>query len=190
VKLYSDSSTVKMKEPGDRSSASPALDQTVSNAPEDEDKNVRDVPLKENLKEIETLVKNNDYTAAFDIITEEIRQQPDHPDLNAWFGMVLLKMDKPSEARGYLEKATRLSPNIPEFHNGLGYSYFFLKRYDEAIDAFNNALRLDSGHLDALTGLCITYAKNDDKEKAMDIYLKIKNIDKKTSNQLLAIINQ
>ncbi len=148
------------------------------------------IPLKENLKNIEALVRKNDYAAALDVIKAEITEQPEHPDLNAWFGMVLLKMDKPLDALKYLRKATELAPNAPDYHNGLGYTFFFLDRYKEAIDEFNKAIRLKPGHVDALTGLCITYAENNDKEKAMEIYDKIKDFDKETSKQLLTIIQR
>jgi tetratricopeptide (TPR) repeat protein len=146
------------------------------------------VPLKENLKNVEALVRKYDYAAALDVITAEITEQPEHPDLNAWYGMVLLKMDKPLEALKYLQKATELAPNAPDYHNGLGYTFFFLDRFKEAIDEFNKAIRLKPGHIDALTGLCIAYAENDNKEKAMEIYHYIKDFDKETSRQLLTII--
>ncbi len=190
VKLYSGSATVSMKEPEERSSSAPVLDPVKSKATKHADKKAEGILLQENLNNIKALVKKNNYTAALDIITAEIAKQPEHPDLNAWFGMVLLKMDKPSQALEYLEKATELSPDITDFHNGLGYSYLYLDRFGEAIFEFNKAIRLDPGHFDAFTGLCIAYAKNDNKEKAMEIYHKIKFIDKKTSNQLLTIINK
>jgi len=153
-------------------------------------KKEKGVPLKEKIKNIEALVRKNDYAAALDIIKAEIREQPEHPELNAWFGMVLLKMEKPLNALEYLGKAAELSPNEPDYHNALGYSFFFLNRYDDAIEEFNKAISLDPGHFDAFTGLCIAYIKNDNKEKAMDIYHKIKFIDKKTAKQLLTLINK
>jgi len=157
---------------------------------EKRDTKEKGMPLKENIKNIESLVRKNDYAAALDLIKAEITEQPEHPDLNAWFGMVLLKMDKPLEALEYLQKATELAPDAPDYHNGLGYTFFFLDRYKEAIDEFNKAIRLKPGHVDALTGLCIAYAENDNKEKAMEIYHKIKDFDKETSKQLLTIIQR
>ena len=190
VKLYSASSSVSIKGPGDGSFSTPVLDKVTPKTTKKADKKVSGVPLKENIKNIEALVRKNDYTSALDLITAEITEHPDHPDLNAWLGMVLLKMDKPLDALEYLEKATELSPNVSDYHNGLGYSFFFLNRFDEAIDEFNKAISLDPGHIDALTGLCIAYAKNDNKEKAMDIYHKIKSFDNETSKKLLTIIKK
>jgi len=190
VKLYSGSAYLDREEPEESSSSAPVLDKVKSQTTKKLDKKETNITLKENLKNIEALVRNNDYAAALDIITSEMTEQPEHPDLNAWHGMVLLKMDRPLESLEYLEKATELSPAAPDYHNGLGYSYFFLERYKEAIDEFNKAISLDPGHFDAFTGLGIAYAKNDNTEKAMDVYHKIKLIDKETSKQLLAVIEK
>ena len=88
----------------------------------------------------------------------------------------------------YLKKATELSPEVSDYHNALAYSLFFLKRYDGAVDAFNKAINLEPVHVDALTGLCIVYSAKGEKEKAAEIYNKIKDVDKQTSDQLLKII--
>ena len=190
VKLYSGSAYLDSKEPEERASSAPVLDKVTSQTTKKLDKKETNITLTENLKTIEALVRKNDYAAALDIISSEISEQPEHPALNAWHGMVLLKMDKPLESLKYLTKATKLSPGAPDYHNGLGYSYFFLERYKEAIDEFNKAISLDPEHFDAFTGLGIAYAKNDNTEKAMDVYHKIKLIDTETSKQLLAVIEK
>ncbi len=188
VKLYSAPASINIKEHENRVSSTSVHDKVKSSTANKADKKVNGVPLKKDIEKIEALVRKNEYVDALDIITAEIIEQPEHPDLNAWFGMVLLKMDKPLDALQYLEKATELSPDAPYTHNSLGYSFFFLERFDEAIDEFNKAIRLDPGHFDALTGLCIAYAKISNQEKAMDIYHKIKKFNKETANQLLTII--
>ncbi|UCH80893.1 MAG: tetratricopeptide repeat protein [Nitrospiraceae bacterium] len=189
VELYSGSVKMNIEEPDIRSYPVTAHDEAKFKIISITDNEGSSVPLKEIIKNIEALIKKNDYADALGIIAAEIKEQPEHPALNAWFGMVLLKMDKPSESLKYLERATELSPNAPEFHNGLGYSYFLLDRFDEAIGEFNKAISLHPGHFDALTGLCIAYIKNDNKEMAMDVYRKMNNLNKETSKQLLAIIN-
>ncbi|MCK5505966.1 MAG: tetratricopeptide repeat protein [Thermodesulfovibrionia bacterium] len=147
------------------------------------------VPLAEKIAAIADHVNKKDFNAALEIINAEIASQPEHPGLNAWLGVVLLKMDQPLEALKYLKKSTELSPDVSDYHNGLGYSLFFLDRYDEAINAFNRAVILDPGHFDALTGLCIVYAKSGKKEKAMDIYNKLKDLDRENADRLLQIID-
>jgi len=146
--------------------------------------------LQESLTRIPSLIHKKDFKTAFDVLTSEIAQHPEHPELNAWLGMVHLKMDQPSESLQYLEKATRLSPEIPDYHNSLGYSFLFLDRFDQAINAFNKAIKLDPGYYDSLTGLCMTYAKKGEKGEALKIYNKIREHDKAASDKLLRIIEQ
>ena len=146
--------------------------------------------LEENLARIPSLVNNKDFKAAFDVLKSEIALHPEHPELNAWLGMVHLKMDQPSESLQYLKKAARLSPEIPDYHNSLGYSFLFLDKFDQAINEFNKAIKLDPGYLDSLTGLCMSYAKKGEKAEAMMIYNKIKDHDQASSEKLLKIIEQ
>ena len=154
------------------------------------DKDENTVPLTDKIAKIAALVDNKDFNSALEIITTAIATQPEHPGLNAWHGMVLLKKGQPSEALTYLKKAAELSPDIPDYHNGLGYSLFYLSRLDDAINAFRKAIHLDPGHTDALTGLCISYAKNGKREMAMDIYDMLKSVDKETAEKLLTIIEK
>jgi tetratricopeptide (TPR) repeat protein len=172
----------------DEVTAIPEPDKTTPDITEEAVNHKKPVSLKETMATIKTLVGEKDYAAALEVIRTEVSARTDHPDLNAWHGMVLLKMDQPSEALKYLEKATELSPDVPDYHNGLGYSFFFLNRFDKAIDEFNKAVSLDPGYFDALTGLCISYAKNGNKEDALDIYEKIKDFDRDTSDKLRRII--
>jgi len=189
-KLYVPSTPVNVKPSEDRASQTPGPDKTEIKISNKENIKATAGQLKDSIIKIKALVKKKDYTAALEIIRKNIKDHPNHPDLNAWYGMVLLKIDKPLEALNYLKKATELSPDVPDYHNGLGYSFFFLDRYGEAIDEFNKAISNDPGHLDALTGLGITYVQINDKGKAMDIYNRIRKVDSKTSRQLLAVIEK
>ncbi len=142
------------------------------------------------IEEIAALVERADYNAALEIIVKEIATQPMHPELNAWYGMVMLKKEQPLEALKYLKKAAELSPDISDYHNGLGYSLFLLSKYDDAINAFRQAVQLDPGHPDAITGLCISYAKSGEKEMAMTTYDTLKYIDKESAEKVLLIIEK
>lgn len=186
IKLYTGSSSINKQVVKEKAALVP--EKIKPRITEKADKHEKDMALKEKLATIESLVEKKAFNAALDLLKVEIAAQPDHPDLNAWRGMVLLKMDRPLEAQKYLKKATELSPNVSDYHNGLGYSLFFLKKYDEAIDEFNKSINLDPRHLDALAGLCIVYAETGNKEKALEIYDSLKDLDKETSDRLLKII--
>jgi tetratricopeptide (TPR) repeat protein len=186
ITLYNGSSTADRLEADDKAaSVSLKIEQgSIENTAKKE----RGQPSKETLASISFLVEKKDFDAALDMIKVEIKAEPEHPDLNAWLGMVLLKKDQPHDALKYLKKAVELSPHVSDYHNGLGYSLIYLKKYDGAIDAFNNALSLDPGHTDARTGLCIGYAKTGNREKALETYNRLKDLDNETSDKLLKII--
>lgn len=144
--------------------------------------------LEEQIKIISDLVDKEDYEGALEVIKIEMLARPESPELNGWYGAVLLRMNDPAKAIKYLRKAAKLSPEVSDYHNGVGYSLFFLGRLDEAIDEFNKAVTLNPAHIDALTGLGIAYAKIGKKDKAIDVYNKLKDVDRDTANNLLKII--
>jgi tetratricopeptide (TPR) repeat protein len=164
---------------------------TETNRPgTDEKADAREMPLsdKEVVASIASLVKEKEYNAALYIVNTEIELRPENPVLNAWMGTVLLKKDLPLEALKYLKKAVKLSPDVADYHNVLGYSWFFLKKYDEALDEFERAVGLEPGHLDALSGLCLVYSETGEKEKALEMYDKMKILDKETADKLIKVI--
>ena len=151
-------------------------------------KKEKPISLKEKIITISSLVEKNNLNSALDITKNEIAAHPEHADLNAWHGMILIKMDKPLEAVKYLKKATELSPKVADYHNALAYSLFFIKKYDGAINEFNKAIAIEPIHIDALTGLCIVYTSKGEKDKATEIYDRIKDVDSEISNKLTKLI--
>lgn len=145
-------------------------------------------PLDYYIKRISALVDKKDYEGALKETRIAMVNRQDTPELNAWYGAILLKMNRASEAIAYLRKATELSPNVPDYHNALGYCLFFLENLDEAIEEFNKALSLEPSHIDALTGIAITYVRMGKKDEVMKIYDKLKRLDKETADKLLKII--
>jgi tetratricopeptide (TPR) repeat protein len=145
----------------------------------------KEEPLAKQLTIVTDLFNKKDFNSALAIIKIEIENQPENPEINSWYGTILLKLNQPAEALSYLQKAVDLSPETPNFHNSLGYCLFFLNRYENAIDEFNKAVTIEPEHIDALTGLGIIYAKRGEKEKAIDIYHKLKELDKYTAEKLL-----
>jgi tetratricopeptide (TPR) repeat protein len=144
--------------------------------------------LKELIKMVSILVQKEDYEEAEKTLSAEIKSQPENPEINGWYGTVLLKMNNPSGALKYFIKASELSPNVPEYHNGSGYCLFYLNRFNEALDKFKEAESLHHDNIDAVTGLGLTYAKLGNKHDAMEAHSKLKDLDKDTAATLLKII--
>jgi tetratricopeptide (TPR) repeat protein len=168
-----------------------AIHESETEEPAEEDSTapvIGDVPIEEIIAEISGLVHKKDYASALEIVRKEIKAQPEQPELNAWYGTVLLKTDRPDMALQYMRKAVELSPSTADYHNGLGYCFYYLEQHDKAIDSFNNALSLDTEHIDALAGLGLAYTRNGNTGKAMDAYKKLRSLDRDSADKLLRII--
>ncbi len=140
------------------------------------------------LQNIFSLVENKEYKTALNTVKGELKKSPLNPELNAWKGMILLKMDQPSKALPYLKKAVRFSPEEPDYRSSLGYCFFFMDQHDEAESSFHEAIKHDPEHIDALSGIGMIYGIKGEKEKALDIYEKLKSLDQDSAEKLLQVI--
>jgi len=74
---------------------------------------------------------------------------------------------KPSEALGLVEKAMRLNPHYPATYLfTLGFAYFTMERYEEAVAALKRALTRSPDHLGALLVLATIYSEIGREEEA------------------------
>ncbi len=81
-------------------------------------------------------------------------------------GRELMKAGQYQEALDLLSEAAAKEPANPVVFNYLGEAFFRLKRYQEAADALNRAISLDSGYLLPHVGLGIVYDTLGEVEKA------------------------
>ena len=82
------------------------------------------------------------YADALKSSTRTTELDPNYADAYAQKAWLLMYVGKPNEALEVLDKAMRLNPHYPfVYFNPLGESYFTLRRYEEAIDAFQDGLR-------------------------------------------------
>ena len=103
---------------------------------------------------------------------------------------MLFRLKQPDEAIPYLRKASALSPEVPEYHISIGYCFILLSKFNEAVDEFNRAVTISPSHVGALTGLGISYTELGEKDKAMSVYNKLKNLDSVLTDILLQIIEE
>lgn len=160
------------------------VDKDVNKAPHRE----KTGPGRELFESISGKVNKRNYGDALKIIKTNLSKWPDSPELNGWYGAVLLKLNKPSKALTQLKKASALSPDSPDYHNGIGYCLFFLNKFNEAVSEFQKAVKLAPEHVDALTGLGIVYTRIGSKKKAMECYNKLKRLNKDSAEKLLKLI--
>ncbi len=152
------------------------------------DKEISAGTVDEQIDKISAMVDSRAYQAALELTESAMKAWPDEPRLIGWHGAVLIKMNLPDKAIIYFRKASALSPEVPDYHSGLGYCLFFLGKFNEAISEFDKTLVLDPAHVDALAGLGVAYRKTGKKDKAMSAYNKLKTIDGNVADRILKII--
>lgn len=105
---------------------------------------------------IETLTQQADnafnkgrYTAAEQLYRTLYDYQPDHVPGLVNLGTILLYRNKCEEGLEYLERATRLSPDLPISYFLAGICYYRLNRMEEAEQMFITTIELDPANAEA-----------------------------------------
>jgi tetratricopeptide (TPR) repeat protein/serine/threonine protein kinase len=70
------------------------------------------------------------------------RQQPNHPEIHFFLGIVLRDQQKPGKAVDAYRKAIALQPNFPSAYTNLGQALHDQKKLEEAAQAFRRAIAL------------------------------------------------
>ncbi|QDT66188.1 tetratricopeptide repeat protein [Calycomorphotria hydatis] len=88
------------------------------------------------------LLKTDDPAAAEADFTKSLQQNPNQPMVYGLRGTARLEQKKFDEAIADHEKAVEMVPGNAVAHADLAFAYFFAGSYDAAINAFDNALKL------------------------------------------------
>lgn len=79
-----------------------------------------------------------------------IELSPGYAAAHQWYGECLAAMERPEEAIAELQQALELDPLSPISNAVLAGTYYFARRYDEAIDQANQSLELEQNFWPAL----------------------------------------
>ncbi|MEO0339466.1 MAG: tetratricopeptide repeat protein [Bacteroidota bacterium] len=115
-----------------------------------------------------TVMRNTAWKDNYTLFTTDIQTSQNSAKLRAATGGELiaqfnaepnesLKTARLTEAVGHLQEATRLHPTYKLPYHLMGNAHYYLKNYDAAIDAYDNALALDGGYTEAIQNIAITY---------------------------------
>ena len=77
---------------------------------------------------------------------------------------------KPAQALAMFQKAAEAEPQSPEPDSGRGLAYANLENLNEAISAFQEALRKSSEFTEAIMGLAEVYRRQGNHQKALALY--------------------
>ena len=173
-----------------------------SGAPEEEsrrsEKKQKTEPEKQDkgigllLTDVSIQYNKEKYGKAAELLRMGIEKWPDNADLYAWYGATLINMKYPENALQQYRKAAEISPDVPDYHAGVGISLvnIYMDRAKESIDAFKKALQIDPNNVAALEGLGFVYASMGKKELATELYDRLERIDKAAAQRLYQAITQ
>jgi len=85
-------------------------------------------------------------------------------------GLALMKLERPPDALGAFEEATRLKPNFAEAFNNRGQALEKLGRLEGARDSYDEAMRLRGHFSDALANRGRVFERLKEPEKALSDY--------------------
>jgi tetratricopeptide (TPR) repeat protein len=68
------------------------------------------------------------------------------------------------------EKATKINPQIVDYHASWGIALFNLGKYDKAIEPFKKAIEIDPHNTNVFYYLGISYSKVGQKDDAVKIF--------------------
>lgn len=117
---------------------------------------------------IKTLTRNPVWKDNFTLFSTDINTAPNSAKMrNAMGGELVTQSQKPenklkqqemlTEAVGHLREAVKIHPNYKNAYLLMGNANNYLKQYDAAITAYNQALAVDPAYAEAETNLAITY---------------------------------
>jgi len=105
-------------------------------------------------------------------------------------GWIYVEQQKYNQAIEVLQKASDNDPRDVGSKEGLGYAYYMLNRYNDAITQYNKAIELGSQSKFSYyyKGLC--YVALFQKENVMEVYSQLKAISKEDAGKLLKELKQ
>ena len=100
-------------------------------------------------------------------LEKAVSLSPNHAGAHAHLAEALNFAGRPEEAIGFVKKAMRLDPNYGAWVVFfLGNSYWLLRRYDEAIAAYQEAVRRNPDFLPTHSMLAVVYAELGQEKEA------------------------
>lgn len=102
----------------------------------------------------------------------EVEANPENPLSNYYYGRLLLRSEKAEAALPYLRKAGRLDPGKADYRFWTGVTYGLLRQRNEERVEFEQAIRLDPGHEQALTSLGHWHLRQKQYATALEMYEK------------------
>jgi len=145
------------------------------------------------------LVKVGRLTEGLELINQAVAKEPDHPEYHLALAMIYQNHKEYDRAeveyRLVLRNAIRGHEKVSNFYS-LGVVQFKQEKTDEAIESFNQVLKINSQHYPSLIGLCTIYQAREEYqeaikycEQALDINRELKAVHQRLVNLYIQIGN-
>ena len=129
-----------------------------------------------------TMHKEGRLEEAEPIYREILKIEPKHPDANHNLGILMISINKSSEALPLFKVATEANPNIEMFWSSYGNALLFEKNYKDAKDCYERAIKLNPKNASYFNNLGIILTNLGNIKKAKDLYEKAIEIDPRYAN--------
>ncbi|NCF16419.1 MAG: tetratricopeptide repeat protein [Gammaproteobacteria bacterium] len=112
------------------------------------------------------LISTGQFGPAEEYCRSYLEQAPDDINVLGLLGAILLKLERPEDAQPVLEKTIRLEPEFAKPHEDLGFLHLRSGDPAQAIQCFEEAIRLDAEQPGAWSGLADALMHHGDRERA------------------------
>jgi adenylate cyclase len=108
-----------------------------------------------------------EHDKAINAVKKAITLNPNSAEAYSFLGLILIYADQLDEAIAYIKKAFRLNPLPPSrYYFYLGFAYQNMRRFHEAVEAYNKSLELNPEDWSVIIGLVIVYGHMGDTDNA------------------------
>ena len=121
--------------------------------------------------------KTKQYSEAVTTLQKASNYKPEHAQPSKTLGDIYIEMKEYPKAVIAYQQALRIDPEFSEAWLNLGNTYGRMQLYSNAIQALVQTLRINPENASAWANLGITYHRLGDREKMMDAYKRLRELD-------------
>jgi adenylate cyclase len=122
-------------------------------------------------------IRHADYEGAVTEAKRAISLDPNDPDSHFAMGQALLSASRHREAVVSFKRAMQIDPLYQDtFGYGLGMAYFFMIRYEKAVELFERAYKSNPEDMKTLWFLSATYAHLGREREAESTFAKLSEL--------------
>ena len=129
-----------------------------------------------------------DWERAENEFKQAIELNPNYATAHFWYAMYLTVCGRHEEAIDRGKRAQELDPLSMMINDARGWAYFFMRRYDNAIEAFQKALLTTEGFWYAHWALSVVYFQKEMYEKSLTEIQKARDLYKGCQPRIESLI--